>query len=183
MFEITTPFSDDLVELLRAGDRVVLSGVIYTARDAAHARMAEALRAGEELPFPLAGNVIYYVGPAPAKPGWAVGSAGPTTSGRMDSYTPELLRLGLKGMIGKGARSEEVKAALREYKAVYFAATGGAGALLAKRVVRARVIAYPDLGPEAVHEFVVDKLPLTVVNDMYGGDLYLDGRRRYARQR
>ncbi len=182
MHEITTPLTDEVVTTLRAGDRVYLSGVIYTARDAAHARMAQALLAGEQLPFPVAGNVIYYVGPAPAKPGWAVGSAGPTTSGRMDVYTPELLRLGLKGMIGKGSRSEEVKVALREHKAVYFAATGGAAALLAKRVVRAKVIAYPDLGPEAIHEFVVDKLPLTVINDIYGGDLYSAGRQRYARR-
>lgn len=157
---------------LRAGDRVLLSGVIYTARDAAHKRLYDLLQAGEELPVDLRGQVIYFVGPTPARPGQVIGSAGPTTSGRMDAYTPALIAYGLRGMIGKGRRSPEVLKAIQEHGAVYFGATGGAGALLAKRIVKAEVVAYPDLGPEAIHRLEVKDFPVIVVNDAHGGDLY-----------
>lgn len=181
MKEIQLPLTPETVRGLTAGERVLLSGTIYTARDAAHARMAQALERGEELPFVVEGAVIYYVGPAPARPGKVIGSAGPTTSGRMDIYTPDLLARGLKGMIGKGARNSQVKKAIREYGAVYFAATGGAAALLAQHIKEARVIAYPDLGPEAIHELVVEDFPVTVINDAHGGDLYEQGLAAYAR--
>ncbi|MBO8125751.1 MAG: Fe-S-containing hydro-lyase [Firmicutes bacterium] len=181
MLKITTPLTDETVCKLRTGDRVLLSGTVYTARDAAHARFMEAFERGEDLPFPLEGAVIYYVGPAPAKPGRVIGSAGPTTSGRMDVYTPALLERGLKGMIGKGSRSRQVREAITAAKAVYFAATGGAAALLAKCIMETEIIAYPELGPEAVRRLEVRDLPLTVVNDIYGGDLYEEGRKRYAR--
>jgi fumarate hydratase subunit beta len=170
--EIKTPMDDELVMRLKSGDRVLISGDIYTARDAAHKRMVKAIEDKEPLPFDLKGQVIYYVGPAPAPPGWVVGSAGPTTSGRMDPYTPMLLKLGLKGMIGKGRRSPEVKKAMKKYKAVYFGAVGGAAALLAKSVVRVEKVAYEDLGPEAVMKFTVRNFPAIVVIDAYGNDLY-----------
>jgi len=175
------PIDDLMVESLKAGDKVAISGVIYTARDAAHKRMIEALDRGEDLPFDVAGQIIYYMGPAPAKPGEVIGSAGPTTSGRMDVYTPRLLAAGLKGMIGKGGRSDEVKKAIEEYKSVYFAAIGGAGALIAQSIKRAEVIAYDDLGVEAVRRLEVENLPVIVVHDVYGGDLYHDGRSKYRR--
>lgn len=180
--KIVPPLSDGDVIQLRAGQRVLISGKIYTGRDAAHKKMIELLEAGKELPVDLKGQIIYYVGPAPARPGQVIGSAGPTTSGRMDSYTPRLLAAGLKGMIGKGARSEEVKEAMKKYKAVYFAAVGGAGALIAKRIKGARVVAYPELGAEAVYELEVEDFPAIVVNDAHGADLYIEGRQRYARQ-
>ena len=176
---ITTPLDDSVVAGLKAGDRVTVSGVLYTARDMAHRRLIEALNRGEALPFDIAGQVIYYMGPAPAKPGQAIGSAGPTTSGRMDVYTPALLAAGLKGMIGKGNRSDAVRQAITEHRAVYFAATGGAGALIARSIKKAEVIAYEDLGTEAIRRLEVEQLPLTVVNDMYGGDLYGEGKARY----
>ncbi len=176
---ITTPLDDSLVAGLKAGDRVTVSGVLYTARDMAHRRLIEALNRGEALPFDIAGQVIYYMGPAPAKPGQAIGSAGPTTSGRMDVYTPALLAAGLKGMIGKGNRSDAVRQAITEHRAVYFAATGGAGALIARSIKKAEVIAYEDLGTEAIRRLEVEQLPLTVVNDMYGGDLYGEGKAHY----
>jgi len=179
---ITTPVSEEVVMSLRAGDRVLLSGVIYTARDAAHRRMVELLSRGEPLPIELQGQVIYYAGPSPAPPGRPVGSIGPTTSGRMDPYTPRLLELGLKGMIGKGNRSPEVKEALKRYRAVYFGATGGAAALLARRVKRAEVVAFEDLGPEAIRFLEVEDFPLVVINDPYGGDLYEEGMRKYAKE-
>ncbi len=179
---LSTPLSDAVVESLRAGDRVLLNGVIYTARDAAHKRLVELIEKGEALPIDLLGQVIYFVGPTPPKPGQVIGSAGPTTSGRMDAYSPRLLDLGLKGMIGKGSRSEAVKEALKRNKAVYFAATGGAGALLAQRIVASRVVAYEDLGPEAIHELEVVDFPVVVINDMYGGDLYVEGRKKYERK-
>jgi len=179
---ITTPLSEEVVMSLRAGDRVLLSGVIYTARDAAHRRMVELLSRGEPLPIELQGQVIYYAGPSPAPPGRPVGSIGPTTSGRMDPYTPRLLELGLKGMIGKGNRSPEVKEALKRYRAVYFGATGGAAALLARRVKRAEVVAFEDLGPEAIRFLEVEDFPLVVINDPYGGDLYEEGMRKYAKE-
>lgn len=169
------------VRALRAGQRVLLSGVMYTARDAAHRRMVEALSRGEALPFPPAGAAVYYAGPSPAKPGRVIGSAGPTTSGRMDLYAPALMERGVRVMVGKGSRSPEVAEAIRRYGAVYLAATGGAAALLARRIKAARVIAYPDLGPEAVHELVVEDFPAIVVNDAAGGDLYAEGVAAYRR--
>ncbi|HID56478.1 TPA: Fe-S-containing hydro-lyase [Candidatus Poribacteria bacterium] len=179
--ELSTPLGDEDVAKLRSGDRVRLSGVIYTARDAAHRRMVEAIRAGEPLPFDPRGAVIYYVGPAPARPGSVIGPAGPTTSSRMDPYTIPLLELGLKGMIGKGGRCEEVKRAMRRFKAVYMAAVGGAAALMTKHIISCRIIAYHDLGTEAVRELIVRDMPLFVVNDIYGGDLYEKGRERWRR--
>ncbi len=176
---LTTPLSRWDVESLHAGDRVLLSGPVYTARDAAHKRIVALLEQGEPLPFPLEGQVVYYVGPTPPRPGRPIGSAGPTTSGRMDPYTPALLAAGLRGMIGKGNRSREAREAMAEHRAVYFAATGGAGALLARRVRSAEVVAWEDLGPEAVRRLVVEDLPLVVVNDVYGDDLYEEGVARY----
>lgn len=169
------------VRELRAGDKVLLSGVIYTARDAAHRRMVEALARGEALPLPAVGAGIYYAGPSPAPPGRVIGSAGPTTSGRMDVYAPTLMAQGVKVMIGKGARTPEVKQAIQAHGAVYLAATGGAAALLARRIKAARVIAYPDLGPEAIFELAVEDFPAIVVNDAAGGDLYLTGVEAYRR--
>jgi fumarate hydratase subunit beta len=176
---LSTPLSIDDVESLQAGDRVLLGGTIYTGRDAAHHRLDRLIRNGEPLPFDPEGQVIYYVGPSPPKPGWAVGSAGPTTSYRMDPYTPGLLAQGLRGMIGKGPRSPAVKEAMKKYRAVYFAAVGGAGALLAQRIRSAAVIAYPELGPEAVYRFEVQDFPLIVAIDCSGTDLYEEGVRQY----
>ena len=170
---LTTPLTDADVEKLVTGDVVFISGHIYTARDAAHKRLVEALDAGEALPFDLKGALIYYVGPSPAPPGRPIGAAGPTTSYRMDTYAPRLHSLGLKGSIGKGKRNDAVKAALCEHKAVYLGATGGAGALLSQRITDARVIAYEDLGPEAIRELTVKDFPLLVINDCHGGELYV----------
>ena len=178
-YNLATPLSKEDVKRLKAGDVVYLSGVIYTARDAAHKRLVELIEKGEELPFDLKGSVIYFVGPTPPKPGEPIGSAGPTTSYRMDSYSPTILKHGSCGMIGKGKRSQEVKDACREYGAIYFGATGGAGALLGKRVKSAEVIAYPELGPEAVRRLEVEDFPVTVVNDSYGNDLYQQGREQF----
>lgn len=178
---LKTPLTDADVEKLKAGDKVLLSGVIYTARDAAHKRLYDLLQEGKPLPIDLKGQVIYYVGPAPAKPGRVIGSAGPTTSGRMDAYSPKLMEVGLKGMIGKGMRKKEVVEAMKKYKAVYFAATGGAGALLAKAIKKAEVVAYEDLGPEAISRLEVEDFPVIVVNDIYGNDLYEQGMAQYAR--
>ncbi len=178
---LKTPLADADVEKLRAGDKVLLNGVIYTGRDAAHKRLYDLLMEGKPLPIDLKGQVIYYVGPAPAKPGQVIGSAGPTTSGRMDAYSPKLMEMGLKGMIGKGMRKKEVVEAMKKYKAVYFAATGGAGALLAKAIKKAQVVAYEDLGPEAVSRLEVEDFPVIVVNDTKGNDLYEEGMRKYAR--
>ena len=169
---ITTPLTDEDVMKLKTGDRVLINSVIYTARDAAHQRMADLLDSGEELPFDLRGQVIYYAGPAPAKPGAVIGSCGPTTSSRMDIYTPKLIQHGLKGMIGKGTRSREVKEAMMTYKSVYFAAVGGAGALLAKTIKESEIIAYPDLEPESVRRLVVKDFPAIVAIDAYGEDIY-----------
>ncbi len=177
--KLTTPLTDEAVAQLHAGDAVTISGVIYVARDAAHKRLMETLDRGEKLPFDPQGQVVYYMGPAPAKPGQAIGSAGPTTSGRMDVYSPRLLAEGLKGMIGKGSRTPAVRAAMKQYKAVYFAATGGAGALIAKRIKKAETVAYPELGAEAVLRLEVADLPVVVINDIYGGDLYEEGKARY----
>ena len=177
---LTTPLTDEVIEQLHAGDKVTLTGTLYVGRDAAHKRLVAALDAGEPLPFDPQGQIIYYMGPSPAKPGQPIGSAGPTTSGRMDPYAPRLMEVGLKGMIGKGNRSQAVKDAIRKYKAVYFAATGGAGALIAKSVKKAEVIAYEDLGAEALWKLEVEDFPATVINDIYGGDAYEDGVRQYA---
>jgi fumarate hydratase subunit beta len=176
---LRTPLSDEDVEGLKSGDRVLINGIIYTGRDAAHQRLFNLLKEGRTLPFDLQGQIIYYVGPTPAKPGQVFGSAGPTTSYRMDAYTPALLERGLKGMIGKGMRSEEVKEAMKKHKAVYFAATGGAGALLGKRVKKAEVVAYEDLGPEAIRRLEVEDLPVIVVNDVRGNDLYIEGEKTF----
>ena len=172
-YHLTTPLSDADAEQLKSGDVVFISGHIYTARDAAHKRLVEALDAGNALPFDLKGALIYYVGPSPAPPGRPIGAAGPTTSYRMDTYAPRLHSLGLKGSIGKGKRNDAVKAALREHKAVYLGATGGAGALLSQRITDAKVIAYEDLGPEAIRELTVKDFPLLVINDCHGGELYV----------
>ena len=178
---VRAPLDEETVRSLRAGDQVAMTGRIYTARDAAHKRLVEAMERGEELPLPLAGQVIYYVGPAPAKPGAVIGPAGPTTSGRMDPYTLPLLERGVAGLIGKGSRSEEVKAALVRHRAVYFGAIAGASALLARQIRSSRVIAYADLLSEAVRELEVEAFPLFVVNDCHGGDAYLAAREAYRR--
>jgi fumarate hydratase subunit beta len=178
--KIETPLTDEVVESLHAGDEVAISGVVYQARDAAHKRLVALIEVGEELPFDLAGAVVYYVGPSPAKPGAVIGSAGPTTSGRMDAYAPLLIEKGLKGMIGKGLRSDAVKQAMQTHTAVYFAATGGAGALLARRIVGNQVIAWPELGAEACARLEVKDFPAVVVIDCHGADLYQEGRARYA---
>jgi fumarate hydratase subunit beta len=180
-YKMTTPLTDEDIEKLKIGDIVYLSGTIYTARDAAHKRLVDLINEGKELPFDLKGSVIYFVGPTPPKPGEPIGSAGPTTSYRMDSYSPTLIEHGQKGMIGKGKRNEAVKEACKKYKAVYFGATGGAGALIAKRIKKAEVIAYPELGPEAIRKLEVEDFPVTVVNDIYGGDLYEEGRKKWAK--
>ena len=178
-YELRVPFSEAQARALRAGDRVYLTGVIYTARDAAHKRMFEALERGEALPIDLAGQVLYYVGPAPAKPGQPIGSAGPTTSFRMDAYTPALLELGLRATIGKGPRSPEVRAAMVRHGAVYFAAVGGAAALIAKTIKKAEVLAYEDLGTEAIRRLEVERFPVLVINDTLGNDLYEQGVARF----
>ena len=179
---IKPPLSDQDVEKLKTGDRVFINGIIYTGRDAAHKRLFDLLKGGKDLPFDIEGQIIYYVGPTPAKPGQVFGSAGPTTSYRMDAYSPLLIEKGLKGMIGKGMRSDTVKEAIKKYKAVYFAATGGAGALLAKRVKKAEIVAYEDLGPEAIRRLEVEDLPVIVVNDVLGNDLYIEGEKKYRRE-
>ena len=179
---LKTPLNDEDVEKLNIGDRVLINGVIYTGRDAAHKRLSDLLKDEKPLPFDVKGQIIYYVGPTPAKPGQVFGSAGPTTSYRMDAYSPSLIERGLKGMIGKGMRSNSVKEAMKKYKAVYFAATGGAGALLAKRVKKTEIIAYDDLGPEAIRRLEVVDLPVIVVNDVRGNDLYIEGEKKYRKE-
>ncbi len=179
--KIKLPLTDETIRTLHAGDNVLLTGVIYVARDAAHKRMIEALDEGQPLPFDVAGQTIYYMGPSPARPGKVIGAAGPTTSGRMDSYSPRLIAIGLKGMIGKGNRSPAVKVAIKKYRAVYFAAIGGAGALIAQSIKKSEVIAYPELGAEAVLKLEVEDFPVTVINDIYGKDLYEEGKAKYER--
>ena len=176
---IKAPLDEETVNNLEAGDQVFITGVIYTARDAAHKLLVEALDNGEELPLDIKNQVIYYMGPAPAKPGYPIGSAGPTTSGRMDTYAPRLMAVGLKGMVGKGNRSQAVKDAMKQYKAVYFAAIGGAGALISKSIKKSQVIAYEDLGAEAIRRLEVENFPATVINDAHGGDLYEQGKAKY----
>lgn len=182
ILRLNTPLTDADVLRLNVGDQVLLSGVIYTARDAAHKRMVESLQAGEALPIPLEGQVIYYVGPAPTRPGEVIGPAGPTTAGRVDTYTPVLLARGLKGMIGKGKRSPAVRAAMVEHCAVYFVMVGGAAALIADRIKQVELVAYPDLGTEAIHRLVVEDLGMIVADDARGADLFEQGRLAYARR-
>ena len=179
MKRVTTPFSREDARSLRCGEAVLLTGSIFAARDAAHMRILDAVKRGDALPFPLEDAIVYYVGPTPAMPMRVIGSAGPTTSGRMDAFTPDLIARGLTGMIGKGVRSPEVIAAIREYGAVYFGAMGGAGALLAACVESSEVVAYEELGAEAIRRLTVKDMPLTVVNDCEGNDLYTQGRADY----
>ncbi len=178
---IEAPLTDEVVMSLKAGDNVLINGVIYTARDAAHKKLVELMDKGEPLPIDLQGQFIYYVGPTPEKPGNAIGSAGPTTSGRMDAYTPKMLEQGMKACIGKGLRNQTVRDALIKYKGLYLAAVGGAGALLSKRITKSEVVAYPELGPEAIRRLEVKDFPATVINDAYGNDLYVEGAKEYAR--
>jgi fumarate hydratase subunit beta len=180
--KLTTPLTDEAVAGLRAGDAVLITGTIYTGRDLAHARLVETLDKGEKLPFDPKGSIIYYVGPSPAPPGKPIGSAGPTTSYRMDKYAPRLLAEGMKGMIGKGNRTKPVLDAIRQYRAVYFAAVGGAAALISKSIKAAKVIAYEELGPEAVRELTVEDFPAIVVNDITGRDLYDEGVAQYRKE-
>ena len=177
---ITLPLDEETAVSLQAGDLLQLNGILYTARDAAHKRLIAALENGESPPFQLANQTIYYVGPAPAKEGHVIGSAGPTTSGRMDPYTMPLLQLGVRGLIGKGYRSAEIKQALVTHKAIYMAAVGGAAALLARHITESKVIAYDDLGTEAIRQLTVVDFPVIVVNDCHGGDAYENGRVNYA---
>ena len=179
---ISTPLSIEVVNSLRSGDRVLISGWVYTARDAAHKRMDDLIKRGLDLPFDIGGQVIYYVGPSPAKPGRIIGSAGPTTASRMDTYAPALIAMGLKGMIGKGARASEVIQAMVRHKAVYFGAVGGAAALLARSIKEVEMIAYEDLGPEAVRRLKLADFPAIVINDVEGNDLYLEGVRAYRQK-
>ena len=177
--KITAPLSREAARNLRAGDSCLISGVIYTARDAAHKRLCQLVEEGKELPMELRDSVIYFVGPTPAKPGQAIGSAGPTTSYRMDAYSPTLIEKGLTGMIGKGKRGPEVVAAMKEYGAVYFGAIGGCGALLSKCIKKAEIVAYEDLGAEAIRRLEVVDFPAVVVIDSLGNNLYESGRRDY----
>jgi fumarate hydratase subunit beta len=177
---LTPPLKDDDLKKLKIGDTVFITGTIYTARDTAHKRLCDLLDEGKTLPFDLEGQIIYYAGPAPTKPGDAIGSIGPTSSYRMDAYAPKLIeKAGLKGMIGKGKRNDTVKESIKKNSAVYFGATGGAAALLSKRVKKAEIILYPELGPEAVRRLEVENFPVTVINDVYGGDLYEEAIRKY----
>jgi len=178
---ISLPLNDEVVRDLKAGDEALLTGVLYVARDTAHKRMVEALEQGKPLPFDIKGQTIYYMGPSPAKPGHVIGAAGPTTSGRMDTYTRPLLAAGLKGMIGKGMRSSAVKSALKKYKAVYFATIGGAGAIIAQSITKSEVVAYEELGAEALRRLEVEEFPVIVINDIYGGDLYEEGKAQYRK--
>ena len=180
---ITLPLTADLAQTLQAGDTVYLTGTVYTSRDAGHKRMCEALARGEALPFDPMDATIYYVGPTPAKPGQVIGSAGPTTSGRMDAYAPTLLSVGARGMIGKGARLPEVVEAMQKYSGVYFGAIGGAGALLAKCIKSCELIAYEDLGAEALRKLYVEDMPLVVIIDCHGNNLYKTGRAAYLADR
>lgn len=179
--KVNTPLTEDIMNDLHAGDRVLLNGIIYTGRDAAHKKLIEMINKGEELPMELDGQIIYYVGPCPAKPGQVIGSAGPTTSGRMDAYAEILMDNGLKGMIGKGLRKQHVVDSIIKNNAVYFAAIGGAGALLAGAIKDAQVIAFPELGPEAIYKLMVEDFPVTVIIDNKGNDLYKIGKEKYRK--
>ena len=179
--KLTAPLTDEAISKLKAGDSVLINGIIYSARDAAHKCLVEMLQQKKTLPFDLSGAVVYYVGPSPEKPGQVIGSCGPTTSYRMDSYSPLLMEHGLKGMIGKGKRSKEVIEAMKKYKAVYLAATGGAGALLSKCIKKSEIIAFEELGPEAVRRLEVENFPAIVINDIFGNDLYEEGIKGYRK--
>ena len=179
---ITSPIDIKTIEKLTVGTQVLISGVVYTARDTAHHRLIQALDKGERPPFSLKGQTIYYVGPTPGRPGQIFGAAGPTTSSRMDMYTPRLVAAGIRAMIGKGSRSLEVREAIQRYKAVYFVATGGAGALLARCIRKAEVIAYDDLGTEAIQKLNIENFPAIVANDIYGGDLFEQSKAKYRRE-
>ncbi len=178
---VKLPLEPDAIAKLRVGELVTLDGVMYSARDAAHHRLIQALDARKPLPFDIRGQTIYYMGPTPTKPGHVIGSAGPTTSGRMDIFTPRLLAEGLRGMIGKGSRSQEVKDAIKEYRAIYFAPIAGAGALIARSIRKSEIVAYEDLGPEAILRLEVENFLVIVINDIYGGDLYEQGRAHYRK--
>jgi fumarate hydratase subunit beta len=180
--ELTTPLTDADVATLKAGDRVRITGVMYTARDAAHGRLLPLIEKGEALPIDVKGAIIYYTGPTPAQPGDIAGAIGPTTASRMDKFTPALLKLGLKGTMGKGYRGQAVKDALRDFKGVYFGAIGGAGAVLSRHVKTLEVVAYEDLGTEAIRRLEVEAFPAIVLNDCHGGDLYSEGQKQYARE-
>lgn len=181
MRTITPPLSKEDIKTLKAGDSVLITGIIYTARDAAHKRMCEDFQKGIQFPFDLHGQIIYYAGPCPAKPGEVIGSCGPTTAGRMDSYTPLLLENGLSGMLGKGARNEAVVQSMTENTSVYLGATGGAGALMAECIKSSEVVAYPELGTEAVRKLYVENLPCIVLVDYKGNDIYKSGQEKYRR--
>lgn len=178
---VNTPLTDEIIFALHSGDRVLLNGFIYTGRDAAHKKLVEMIECGDKLPFELEGQTIYYVGPCPARPGRVIGSAGPTTSGRMDAYAPLLMDKGLKGMIGKGLRNKNVVDSIIKNKAVYFAAIGGAGALLAESIKEAEIIAFPELGPEAIYRLKVEDFPVTVIIDFKGNDLYKTGKEQFKK--
>lgn len=176
---VNAPLTEEVIKSLRIGNEVLLSGTIYTARDMAHARLEEMIDKGDKLPFDGSGSVIYYVGPSPARPGLVIGSAGPTTSYRMDKFVPTMFKMGMLGMIGKGPRSEEVRKLIVSNCGIYFGATGGAGALLSESIFKSEIIAFPDLGTEAFRKLTVRNMPLIVVNDCYGGDLYSEGVKKY----
>ncbi len=177
--KVELPLTEESIRSLRAGDNVLLTGVMYVARDSAHKRMAESLDRGEPLPFDIRGQTIYYMGPTPARPGQVIGSAGPTTSGRMDAFSPRLIAAGLRGMIGKGMRAPAVKEAIKKYGAVYMAAIGGTGALISKSIRKSEVVAYKELGAEAILRIEVEDFPATVIDDIHGADLYEEGRAKY----
>ncbi|MGM0508240.1 MAG: Fe-S-containing hydro-lyase [Fusobacteriota bacterium] len=178
---LQTPLKNEDIKNLKSGDKVLLNGIIYTARDEAHKKIMNSIKLGKNIPFDLKGAVIYYVGPAPAKKGEVIGSAGPTTSYRMDSFSPKLIKLGLKGMIGKGKRDSSVIEACKKNKAIYFGATGGAAALISNRIKSSEIIAYRELGPEAVRKLYVEDFPLVVINDTYGNDLYEEGKKKWKK--
>jgi fumarate hydratase subunit beta len=180
---ITSPIKTEVLEKLTAGTQVLISGVVYTARDAAHQRLTQALEKGKGLPFDLKGQTLYYMGPSPTRPGQVIGSAGPTTSRRMDKYTPRLIAAGIRAMMGKGSRSPEVREAMKKHKAVYLATIGGAGALLSKSIKQVEVIAYEDLGAEAILRLEVENFPAIVANDIYGGDLFEQEKAKYQRRK
>ena len=179
MINLTPPLTDEVVRELKAGDEVLINGTIYTGRDAAHKRLVELLDGGKDLPIEVNGQIIYYVGPSPARPGKPIGSAGPTTAYRMDAYAPRLIEIGLKGMIGKGERAENVVEAMKKYGAVYFASTGGAAALIARSIVSSKIVAYEDLGPEAIREMTVKDFPAVVAQDSHGNNVYKTGKEKY----
>lgn len=180
MKTLIPPITTEKIKNLQSGDSILITGIIYTARDAAHQKLIKLIQNNEELPFDLAGSVVYYTGPTPAKTGEVIGSCGPTTSGRMDLFTPLLLEKGVKILIGKGGRNQEIKNSLQKKQAIYCAATGGAGALIAEKILSAEIIAFPELGPEAIHKLEVKNFPATVINDLAGNDLYTIAKNKYA---